>query len=115
VQEIRTGCDSVSFDLVSIGSEPQICTEEGKIKFTLENGPRIALDDLKASVIGEQGVLNLESTLNVPVQRSSVVALEITANVGDVRQLRLTPKIKLQEDVIFCADQVSTFENLRKC
>lgn len=115
VQEIRTGCDSVSFSIVEIRGDKQICEEDGRIKMTIENGPKIALDGLKANIIGKDGVKNIENVLENGLDRTSIQAIQIRADAGNIRQLRLTPSIRIGGDKVFCADQAKTYDNVPKC
>ncbi len=116
-EEVRTGCDAAKIDVIKLAGAEQICVKGNVIEMMLENGPDIELFDVQARVVGSQDIAVVESTLPMkpmPKEYAMKVSFGIKP-VGKVLQVKLTPKIKTDDTVVFCAESGKTFENIRNC
>lgn len=116
VQETLSGCEAVSFSVITVSGKPQVCVEGSIIKGAFDNGPNVVLHDVQARVAGSKGVYVQESLLPEPLARSSAAqfAFAIPA-IGEVLQVKLTPKIKIGNDVLFCAKKARVVEPILMC
>jgi len=114
VSQINAGCDAAQLSLVLLKDVPQICQTNDYVRLLLQNGPE-QLHDLKAGLIGKAGIVNLDATLGQPLAPSSVTEVKILkTNIGDVEQVRLTPKIVRDNEIIFCT-KILSFEPVPNC
>lgn len=117
VQEILLSCNAVSFSVISVAGAPQMCIEGSIVKGALDNGPNVRLHDIQARIAGSKGVYVQESLLPEPLERSSAAqfAFAVPSTIGDILQVRLTPKIEEGKEILFCAQQSVTVEPVPRC
>jgi len=116
VQETVTSCDLVSFSVITIGGVRQLCTDKKSLKGFVDNGADANIADFHARIIGKDGVFVQESVLDRPLPRGSAVPFTFsTGEIGDVQQVKLTPKIAVGGKQVTCAKQSVLLENIPQC
>ncbi len=116
VRETISSCNSVSFNLIRVGGVPQICYRGNTVELYIDNGPDVDLVDIHARVVGTEGVSTQESLLNAPLKKADAVRTAFAfANVGKVRQVKLTPKIDIGGEIVFCSQNALVIENIMGC
>ena len=116
VQEVNRGCDMIELSVIPIAGVPQLCSALDFIEVWLDNGPNMAVEDIHTRIVGTDGVAVIDSILNQPLGVAQAARLTIAFEpVGEVRQLKLTPKIRIGQDIIFCSDHPLIFENIAAC
>ena len=117
VQEVKSGCDAVTFSIITIKGIPQLCYTPTAVELSLDNGASIGLEDLHARLVDDRNQFFVkESTLSAPVKAGDPVKLSIPY-IGLTKpvQVKFTPKIKMDGEVVFCAANSRQFENFRQC
>lgn len=116
VQEVVTGCDTVSFTPIVISGRTQICTKDNTLEFLIDNGPSIDIIDFHVRLAGNQDVFVRESVLKKAIAKGSSQKLNILyPPLGEIRQVKITPKIKVGSQIMACQEKQQTFENVQAC
>jgi len=117
VREAISSCDAVSLTAVRINNVLQACVRGNSVELTLDNGADTDIFDVYARLVGVGGTFSDESLLNAPLKRlyAAKLAIPFPAPLAPMRQVKLVPKVKVGNDVIFCRDQSLVLENFRKC
>jgi flagellin-like protein len=111
-------CSGVGFSIVTISGELQLCYDANtkSIEFILENGAGEDIENMQARVIGSAGIFTEENILPQPLKKTHTIKLSFTpGNIGDIKQFKLTPLIKLNGDSLFCQSQALVQEIVRQC
>lgn len=104
-QMMPLGCDPVSISLITLGGAKQLCIASlsRAIKAYIENGPDAAIDNLKARVVGSDGIDEIEPVLPSPVMRAgSGTAVFSHKPVGTIKQIKMTPYITVEGKKQYC-------------
>lgn len=99
------GCDQVSIGLISLGGQKQLCIAPltRTIRAFIENGPDAAVENLKARVMGSDGVDEIEPVLGSALSRAGSQTATFTYKpVGVVRQVKLTPYVNIDGNKQYC-------------
>jgi hypothetical protein len=118
--EIAAQCAvNIGMDFVVLNEKPQACFDRAKsqVFFIVENGPQIPVEGLLLRVIGQNEVLTQEVP-DSEIEKVGTILKYIPYNAnefGDVRQIRLTPKITLYDQEITCTEQSVEMENVGDC
>lgn len=117
VGEAKTGCNAVEFSLIQIGGVPQVCKTADSIELWIDNGPNMDIFNIHARVAGFRDVYVDEELLDEPLMRenSVKVSIPITEELGQILQVKLTPKIFVDNRLVTCNDQAMQIENLPVC
>lgn len=116
VQEIGGGCDRAAIDVIRISGAPQVCAKEGVVDVWLDNGPAADIENIHVRVVGTQGVATAEDILEAPLLRGEAARATIgTGQIGGVRQVKLTPKVRSGAETMFCSAQALLLENIQPC
>ncbi len=116
VREALSSCDAVSFDVIKINNVPQVCVRNDVLELTIDNGADEEVFDFHARFVTDNGAFVDESTLNTPLKRLHATKLFLKfPATGRLQQVRLVPKVKVGNDLLFCNDQALLLENFRKC
>ncbi|MDP6294084.1 MAG: hypothetical protein QGG83_04960, partial [Candidatus Woesearchaeota archaeon] len=112
--KMSAGCDAVEVHAYSIDSINQVCDQDGTFQAILENGPDIAVKDVQIKLIGTRNVHTAESTISQDMEPTAVQQVSFShPDIGRPRQVKFTPKIEVNGNVVFCADKntvVKTFD-----
>jgi flagellin-like protein len=115
--EVKTGCDSVDMDLIRIGGVPQVCRTQNSIEIWLDNGPNIDLNNLRARIAGFNDIAVQDSVLNQPLtkENSEKISVPFNPDIGQILQVKLTPKIWQSGKVLSCPQKAIVIEHLPLC
>lgn len=116
VQETITLCDSAEVSVVVVEGVPQLCLEGNIIKGFVDNGPDVDVYDIQARVAGTAGVYTQESTLPEVLKRSKAAQIAFAVpTIGKIKQVKLTPKIRMNSDIVFCSQSEVVVEPILLC
>ena len=108
-------CGAVSIKVIEIGNKPEICLDNGNIKALIENGAA-NIDNIQARIVGTGGIATEESILLGVLQKNQAAEASFSAgNVGNIKQVKLTPYILINREKDYCSDRSITFENIVSC
>ena len=116
--ELEAQCPiNIGLKLANIGGEEQLCYQNGELKFTLENGVNINVDGLIVNIIGTNRAETFE--LNDAVMSKAGIFLGNVpynlASGGEIRQVKISPKIVLYDEEQICPDKALIIEKVRNC
>ncbi|HLF54808.1 MAG TPA: hypothetical protein VI612_03750 [Candidatus Nanoarchaeia archaeon] len=117
VQEVKSGCDAVSFELIKIGGQPQACRTADTIELWIDNGPNMDLYNIHARVAGKDGVSVSEEILKTPLLKENSVKASVPYDptIGQILQVKLTPKISSGDTAISCTEKPLNVEYIPVC
>lgn len=105
-QHAGEGCKDVFVHPYNLNGIDQACDKDGMFVGILENGPSMAVQNVQVKFIGSRNVQTIESVLPSPMQPSAVERIEVShKDLGDLRQVKFTPKIMVDGRTVFCADK----------
>lgn len=116
--EIKSACDVASINVIRIGGKPQACTRNGKMQVWIDNGPEVDLTNIHARIAGTNGIGVVDNILTAPLEKANAAQAIINYDynvVGDVRQVKLTPKIWTGQKMTLCSQTAITVEGLPPC
>jgi len=97
-----------------ISGQQQLCYEgSGSLKFTLENGININVKGLVVNVIGTDKAETFE--LNDAEMTKAGTYLGSVNFAGQIRQVKITPKVILYDNEEICTEQALVSENIPSC
>ncbi len=107
----------IGFNFVTIGGEQQLCYDKEKLTFTVENGVNVNIEGLVVSVIGKEKADTLELNDAKMSKAGSYVgkAAFDAASGGEIRQIKISPKVLLKGEEQICADQALVVEEIPAC
>lgn len=105
--------------LSTIGGKEQLCYNAAakKISFTVENGLNINIDGLLANVIGSEKADTFDLN-NAKMTKAGSYVGNLPYNTvvnGQIRQIKLTPKIRTPEGEAICVEQAIIREEVPAC
>ncbi|MBI4983370.1 hypothetical protein HZC32_01895 [Candidatus Woesearchaeota archaeon] len=110
---------NIGLKFTNIGGEEQLCynVAEKDLSFTLENGVNIKVDGLVANVIGTQKADSFEINEARIIKAGSYVGHIVynSGASGEIRQLKITPKVRLYDTEQICTEQALVVEKVRNC
>jgi hypothetical protein len=120
--QIEVGADcpiNVNFKMVQISGNDQICYDRLKeeIVFLVENGPNTEIKGLIINVIGTKRAetYNMDDVyIDVAANHMGFLRYN-TEYFGNIRQIKITPKIKLFENEEICTLQSIIVEEVPSC
>lgn len=117
VREAVSNCDAASFTLLRLEGLPQICYKQGSLEMTIDNGPDAEIYDFSARIVGVVGTYTAETVLGAPLKKLYAVkaAVPFPKTIGGVQQVKLVPKTKSGNDLVFCKSQSLTVERIMPC
>lgn len=115
--EIKSACDSVSIDIIKIGGKVQACQSARGVELWIDNGPDVDLSNIHARIAGNRGVDVAPNILLSPLVRANSVrsVVAVKPEVGQVLQVKLTPKVWSGTKESTCATQAITVEQFPAC
>jgi hypothetical protein len=110
---------NIGLVLSNIGGEDQLCYDAGskELKFTLENGINIKVEGLIVNIIGTEKAESYEFN-DAKVGKAGTYlgkANYDSAAAGEIRQLKISPKIVLYDTEQICTEQALVAETVRNC
>ncbi len=117
LQEVKSGCGLADLNIIKIGGVPQICLKNSNtIQAWFDNGPDVDIFNIHARVVGTDGVSVNEEILKTPLLKENAAKTEFYfETIGQIKQVKFTPKIFLIDKVYFCSEQAKTVENIPVC
>lgn len=116
VQEAGTGCANAKLSIISVAGQPQICYKQNLIEVLVDNGPLVDVSDIHVRVAGSSDVYVRESILDEPLKRgSSRKIVFVVADVGAIKQIKLTPQIFVGNTLAMCSQGTVVVENINPC
>ncbi|MBI2668320.1 hypothetical protein HYX14_00605 [Candidatus Woesearchaeota archaeon] len=118
--EERAQCAiDVDLHFLQIGGKEQLCYDAAKkeIDFTAENGVNIRIEGLLLNVIGSQKAESKDFT-DAKIQKALSYVGKMpydTAVSGEIKQLKVIPKVIFSDTEEICAEQAVTVEKVRSC
>lgn len=114
------GCENVKLSIIKINNVLQVCKslKKNTVDVWLDNGPDIDLYNIHARIAGTVGVDVIEEILETPLAKENAVKVSIPYDinkVGDILQVKLTPKIYVGNEVISCSDNAIRIERIPDC
>lgn len=115
--EVKNACDLAKIDVIRIAGQPQACLADNAVEVWLDNGPDVDLVNIHARIAGDRGVDVVENVLLTPLLKANAARAVIPykPSIGDVLQLKLTPKIWTGSKVVLCSQSAIQIENLKPC
>ena len=118
--ELEAQCPiEIGLHLSEIGGQKVACYNVAtqQIMFTIENGVNI---NIEGSIINVIGTLKAESTElnNAKIGKAGTYMGSVAYNFasgGAIRQVKITPKIKLYDKEQICVEKALIVENIRNC
>ena len=109
----------IGLRFANIGGKDQICYNAAKkeISFTLENGVNINVDGLIVNIIGTQQAPSFElndAKIGKAGTHLGKVSYDTTVS-GDIRQVKISPKVVLYDAEQICVEQALVSESIGPC
>jgi hypothetical protein len=117
--ELEAQCPiSIGLVISNIGGEDQFCYDSNakEIKFTLENGVNIKVNGLVFNVIGS--IQAESSEINTEIIKAGTYLGNMkydSSTSGEIRQVKISPKINLYDEEQICTDKALVIENIKEC
>ena len=118
--ELEAQCPiNVGLKLAQISNTDEICYDQTKkdISFTLENGVNIKVEGLIVNIIGSQKADSFElneAKINKAGNYLGHVKYDTTTG-GEIRQIKITPKVILYDEEQICIEKALVIENVKAC
>lgn len=115
--EVKNMCDLAKIDIIKITGNPQICLGAQGIQVFIDNGPDIDLVGVHARIVGSKTVDVQENILSLPLIKGNAARSYITykPEIGQLLQVKLTPKILENNQVALCSQNAITLERIPNC
>lgn len=118
--ELEAQCAiDVGLKFTNIGGNEQVCYDPAKkdIAFTIENGVNIKVEGLIINIIGSQQAQTFELNEAKMGKVGTYIGhlnYDQTSN-GQVRQMKITPKVVLYDEEVICVEKSLTIETVGNC
>lgn len=116
--EVKSACDIATINIIKISGQPQACLKNGNIRVWIDNGPEVDLTNIHARIAGTQGVGVVDNILLSPLARGNAAQALIQYDqeqIGEVRQVKLTPKIWTGQQMALCSQASIKAETFTPC
>ncbi len=92
-------------------------TTAKQVVFNIENGITVDVEGAIVNIIGLNKAVSIDSSeIAVPKTGSYTGKLDYDSrDAGPIRVMKITPKIKINENEIICLEQALTIGNVRPC
>ncbi len=117
--ELEAQCPiNIGLTISNIGGEDQFCYDSNakEIRFTLENGVNIKVNGLVFNVIGS--IQAESSEINTKIIKAGTYLGKMkydSSASGEIRQVKISPKINLYDEEQICTDKALIIEEVREC
>ncbi len=108
----------VGLKFIQIEGKPQVCYGNGFTFFLVENGASVDVEELQIRLIDENRRIFAQNILGSGIARSGALQKNISydpAQYGIVKQIKLSPTVKLYDKVVDCPDRSLIFDNPKRC
>ena|ERR1041385_5126985 len=116
-QEVHSGCDAAHISVIRIGGQPQVCLGPKGIDVYIDNGPDVEITNVHARIAGSNGVETHADILAAPLAKAggAKVTVPLQTAVGQILQLKLTPKVASGQTVVMCDQSAVVLERIPNC
>ena len=119
VEEAAECAVNVNLHFAAVSGENQLCYDSAnrRLSFTVENGVNIKVEGLIVNLIGTEKAETFELNEAKMIKAGTYVAnipFDRTTG-GEIKQLKITPKIKPLEEEIICQEQALVLEGVKEC
>ena len=109
----------IGLEFSEIGGQTEICFDRAKeiIRFTVENGVNMDVSGVTVNVIGTEKAESFALS-DAKMSKAAVYLGDVGYNVGsngEIRQIKIVPKIVPFDEEVVCSKQALTAENVRDC
>ena len=109
----------INHKLSQIGGKDEICYDAAKsdLSFTIENGVNIKIEGLLLNVIGKQKAETTELN-DAKITKAGTYlghAAFDSATSGEIRQVKIIPKVIFADNEQICTEKALVVENIRNC
>lgn len=114
--EIKSACDTAHIDFIRIAGQPQACLGGRGLEIWIDNG-EVDVSSIHARIVGSKGVDVVSNILLAPLVKlnSARAIVPVKPEVGQVLQVKLTPKIWSGTKESTCATAAITLERFPAC
>lgn len=107
----------INMKFSNIGGEEQFCYGDNQVSFTLENGINIKVEGLIVNIIGTEKAETFElNEAKLGKAGSYVGKVRFDSAVGgEIRQVKITPKVVLYDVEQICTEKSIIVESIRGC
>ena len=115
--ELQAQCPvDIGLKLAEISGKKQACLDGNAISFTVENGANMQVTGLVVNVIGSKKAETKEFTDPIAKVGTFVGSMPYSVSTsGEIRQLKITPKIKLSAVEEICVEKSLVVESVPNC
>jgi len=104
---------------LKLSKDSPLCydTSNKELKFNVENGVNINVEGLVVNVIGSQQAQSFELN-NAKIDKAGTYAGKTeydSSTSGEIRQVKITPKINLHDNEQVCTDKALVVEEIKAC
>ncbi len=112
--ELEASCPvDIGLDFLEIGGQQDICYDGSQVRFTVENGVNVKITGLVVNVIGTEKAETFQLSDAKIVRAGTYLGkVEFT---GQIRQVKITPKMDFNQAEEICVEKALVVENLRAC
>ncbi len=119
VEEKAQCAIDIGLHLASIGGQEQLCYDARKkaLSYTVENGLNIKVEGLIVNIIGSDKAETAEvNDAQMPKAGTYVGKASFDSIAGgQIRQVKITPKVVLYDTEQICGEQAIVVESVRGC
>ncbi|MEK6969521.1 MAG: hypothetical protein AABW48_03770 [Nanoarchaeota archaeon] len=110
---------NIGMKLSSISGVEQLCYDQAKqqLSFTVENGVNINVEGLIVNLIGELKAETIELA-EAKMGKAGIYMGRVAydkSTAGEIRQIKISPKILLYDNEEICAEKAVVAESVRAC
>ncbi|MBN2111814.1 hypothetical protein JW707_01815 [Candidatus Woesearchaeota archaeon] len=111
-------CSLVELSIIKVGGKEKVCynPSDYSIDLFIESGAEVRINDIKVSVIGSNGIQNIDSILTQPLERATGAQIKFSylSSLGEIQQIKLIPQVGTEEPV-FCTHRAVVSEQIGQC
>ena len=109
----------IGLKLAEIGGQKQLCYNAGnkQVKFTIENGVNTEVKGIIVNIIGAQEAKSSDIPSATMIKLGNYLGnVNYDSGVsGDIKQVKITPKVVLYDKEQICVDQALVVEDIKGC
>jgi len=107
-------CNFLNIDITTYNNEKQICFNEEKIYFTLDNLGE-GFDGLKLTLYGENDVSNILINQSLSYGNSERFSISYDNSIGKIKKVTIIPFIVTNNKNRLCFGSKIDIENIKEC
>ena len=103
----------IDLRFAKISGKEDICFDGNQIKFTVENGVNVEIKGLIVNIIGNEAAETKELS-DANMGRAATYLGKVPFS-GEIRQVKIIPKVNLNDEEQICQEKALIAENLSPC